>query len=243
MPAMRRRALTLLVAAGLPPAVVVLVVLVLVVGPGVGAAAGVVVWAGLALGLTRSAGRLALRGLPAVPANPEQHARLHNLTESLCAASGLPKPDLMVVEDQRPNSLSLGLRTSATTVVVTSAVTEGFTRLELEAILAHELSHVRRGDTVVGTAVAVVLRPVLALAPRLSTRLAERLLADAEACADVAAVGLTRYPPALLSALRKMSDAPVGTSRRTGSVDLLWNAPLGSERAALEPRIEALLEL
>ena len=240
----RRRALGLLAGAGIVPALPVLVVVLLVVGPIPGLAAGAVVWALAGLGLIRSSTQLVLGGFPAMPADPDRHARLHNLTESLCAASGLPKPTLMVVEETRPNSLSLGLNASSATVVVTSGLAEAFTRLEMEAVLAHELSHVRRGDTAVGTAVAVVLKPLLAFAPHLSVRLADRILGDAEACADVAAVGLTRYPPALVSALGKMSAPPTGDNQLARSVDLLWNAPLGSDAVtAIESRIEALLEL
>ena len=42
------------------------------------------------------------------PADPEEYPRLHNLVEGLCIASGLPKPDLYVIDDEACFALVLG---------------------------------------------------------------------------------------------------------------------------------------
>ena len=253
VPGSRRRALGLLGAMGIVPALVAFVVILLVVGMVPAVVIAAIVGGATAITFTRLATPMALRALGAAPTDEERHPRLHNLTESLCMASGLPKPALLLVDDPRPNAMSLGMSRSTAAIVVTRGLVEGFSRLEMEAVLAHELSHIRRGDPAVLTAMAIVLRPALAIAPGFSTRLATRTLSEAESCADVAAVGLTRYPPALVSALRKMGAAAPEQSRhgstesgggRRRSIDLLWNAPLAPEPAlAVETRVEALLEL
>jgi len=237
-----RRALIVLVGYAAPLAVLVLAVLLPLLGPAVAGGAAAAVWLVLVLFYMRSATRLAVSLVGASPADPDRYPRLFNLTESLCVTSGLPKPDLMVVDSERPNSFSVGLAPSSAVVVVTSALAETFTRLEMEATLAHELSHIRRGDTAVASALAAVLWPWSLYAPRTAARLAAFIRGDAESSADVAAIGLTRYPPALLSALRRM-DAPLSERAPLRSVDLLWNAAPRTGADALGTRIEALLEL
>jgi Zn-dependent protease with chaperone function len=239
--------------AAFPLPLLLFVVLLFLVGPAVAVGVAIVSWAAAVVLLVRNATRILLSRIDAVPADPVHDARLHNLTESLCVAAGLPKPELLVVADDHPNSLSLGLGPRSAVVVVTRGVTTGFNRLEMEAILAHELSHVRRGDPAVATALGVVGAPISAVAPRATRRLALRLLGDNESAADVAAVGLTRYPPALIAVLEKMRREPERAAAGRRALDLLWNAAHAPREAgagsapggpdALECRIEGLLEL
>ena len=245
----RRQALGLVAGAAAPAAVVVLVVLLLAVGVVVAVPVAVVGWAVAGWLLWRAAPGVVVRGLGAEPADPGAFARLHNLAESLCVAAGLPKPALLVVEDDAPNSLTVGHSRRSACLVVTSGLAADLSRLELEAVLAHELSHIRRGDIAVAAAAGATLGPVLKVAPGAGRRLADRVLAGREAAADVAAVGLTRYPPALVSALERMRDGAAGPSSPAGrgpaGAALLWNvAPVPSGTAdSVEVRIEALLEL
>jgi hypothetical protein len=84
------------------------------------------------------------------------------------------------------------------------------------------------------------------MTPGAGRRLAERLLGGREAAADVAAVGLTRYPPALASALERMRDGAGGAPRSApAGAALLWNvAPVPAGAAdSVDVRIGALLEL
>ena len=248
-----RQAQGLAAAVAAAPAAVVLVVLLFLVGPVVAVPAAVVLWGALGALVWRRGPAAVLGGLGATAADPVGHARLHNLTESLCVAAGLPKPSLFVVAEPAPNSLTVGLARPSACVVVTSGLLEQSSRMELEAVLAHELSHIRRGDMAVSTVVAGGLGPLFAVAPGLAGGLSRRLLEGREAAADVAAIGLTRYPPALVSALERMRDAPAPAARAP-VVALLWNVvhagPPGRSRPgptgpadSAEGRIEALLEM
>ena len=87
----------------------------------------------------------------AKPADPKQYARLYNLVEGLCIASGLPKPRLYIIDDPAPNAFSTGRNPKHAAVAVTTGLLEKMNRVELEAVLAHELSHIRNYDILVMT--------------------------------------------------------------------------------------------
>jgi heat shock protein HtpX len=87
----------------------------------------------------------------AKPADPHEYARLYNLVEGLCIASGLPKPRLYIIDDPAPNAFSTGRNPKHAAIAVTTGLLEKMNRVELEAVLAHELSHIRNYDILVMT--------------------------------------------------------------------------------------------
>jgi heat shock protein HtpX len=105
---------------------------------------------------------VALRMSHAVPADPTEFARLHNIVEGLCIAAGLPKPRLYVIDDDAPNAFATGRNPRHAAVAVTSGLLEKMNRVELEGVLAHELSHIKNYDILVST-LAVTLVGVIAL--------------------------------------------------------------------------------
>ncbi|MCU1398800.1 MAG: htpX [Acidimicrobiales bacterium] len=94
---------------------------------------------------------IALRVSRAQPADPDQYRRLHNLVEGLCIASGLPKPGVYIVDDPAPNAFATGRDPKHAAIAVTTGLLEKMNRVELEGVLAHELSHVRNYDILVST--------------------------------------------------------------------------------------------
>jgi heat shock protein HtpX len=98
----------------------------------------------------------------AKPADPVEYARLHNLVEGLCIAAGLPKPRLYVVDDDAPNAFATGRNPQHAAVAVTTGLLAKMNRVELEGVLAHELSHIKNYDILVST-LAVTLVGVIAL--------------------------------------------------------------------------------
>jgi heat shock protein HtpX len=96
------------------------------------------------------------------PADPVEHARLHNLVEGLCIAGGLPKPRVYVINDPAPNAFATGRNPRHAAVAVTTGLLEKMNRVELEGVLAHELSHVKNYDILVST-LAVTLVGVVVL--------------------------------------------------------------------------------
>lgn len=103
------------------------------------------------------------------PADPQAYARLHNLIEGLCIAAGLPKPRVYVIDDIAPNAFATGRGPRHAAVAVTTGLLEKMNRVELEGVLAHELSHVKNYDILVST-LAVTMVGVVALLADFSLR-------------------------------------------------------------------------
>lgn len=112
---------------------------------------------------------IALAVSHARPADPVAHARLHNLVEGLCIAGGLPKPRVHVIEDPAPNAFATGRDPKHAAIAVTTGLLERLNRVELEGVLAHELSHIKSYDILVST-LAVTLVGVVTLVADIALR-------------------------------------------------------------------------
>ena len=107
---------------------------------------------------------VALRMSHAHPADPEQYARLHNVVEGLCIAAGLPKPRVYVIDDPAPNAFATGRNPRHAAIAVTTGLLDTMNRIELEGVLAHELSHVKNYDILVSTLAVTLVGVVVLLA-------------------------------------------------------------------------------
>ena len=116
------------------------------------------------------ADKIALSVSRAYPADPVQYQRLHNLVEGLCIASGLPKPRVYLVDDPAPNAFATGRDPKHAAIAVTTGLLEKLNRVELEGVLAHELSHIRNYDILVST-LAVTLVGAIALLTNIAIRM------------------------------------------------------------------------
>ena len=97
------------------------------------------------------ADKIALAVSRARPADPQQYARLHNIVEGLCIAGGLPKPGVYVIDDPAPNAFATGRDPKHAAIAVTTGLLEKMNRVELEGVVAHEISHIRNYDILIST--------------------------------------------------------------------------------------------
>ena len=129
-----------------------------------GVVIAVVVAAALAVGSYWKSDQIALAMSRAQPASVEEYPRFHNIVEGLCIAGGLPKPRLYIVHDDAPNAFATGRDPKHAAVAVTTGLLQKMNRIELEAVIAHELSHVKNYDILVSTLAVTMVGAVALLA-------------------------------------------------------------------------------
>jgi heat shock protein HtpX len=200
-------------------------------GLGIGLGLAVLV-VGFAPGLGE---RAALRDAGAQEADPARWPRYANLVEGLSQAAGLPPPRLYVADSDAANAFSVGRDPGRSALVVTTGLLGGLNRVELEGVLAHELNHIWSWGARLAT-----LGVALGRVPGLL-----RLLAPPrrEFDADEGGARLTRYPPGLVSALRKLAQLPGQPPDRPGLRHLWIMAPGDATHPPVDERIAALREL
>src|SRR5215207_8881894 len=76
----------------------------------------------------------------------QQEPRLYNLLENLCISRGIPMPKLKIMDSPALNAFASGLNRRQYAVTVTSGLLEALNDQEIEAVLGHELTHIRNGD-------------------------------------------------------------------------------------------------
>lgn len=205
--------------------------------------------------------KIALAASRAKPADGPEYARYHNLVEGLCIAAGLPKPRLYVVDDPAPNAFATGRNPKHAALAVTTGLLATMNRVELEGVLAHELSHVRNYDILVSTIAVTAVGAValmadlgmrfmwfggrsdrrdnndsgglgmilvilsfalLILAPFAAQLMQFAMSRRRELLADASGVELTRYPPGLISALKKLQDDQAVVHYATRATAQMW---------------------
>ena len=95
----------------------------------------------------------------------QEEPRLHETVSRLCAIADLPKPRIAIVDSNVPNAFATGRSRGSAVVAVTTSLKQKLSQPELEAVLAHELSHVKNRDMLVIT-IASFLSTVAALLVR-----------------------------------------------------------------------------
>ena len=208
---------------------------------------------GLGLAVALSAGsyfygdRIVLASTRAREVTPEQEPRLHNIVEGLAIAAGIPKPRVYVVPEEAPNAYATGRDPEHSSIAVTQGLLDAMNRVELEGVVAHEMSHILDRDMLVGTIVATLVGAVvlmseffmramwwggvggrrgndrgggpveailfavgfvlIILAPIFGQIVRFAMSRQREYLADAQGAMLTRYPPGLAAALKKISAA------------------------------------
>jgi len=96
------------------------------------------------------------------PVTKEELPYLYNVVEGLSIAAGIPTPKCYVIDDTAPNAFAAGRKPETAVICVTTGLLEKLNRVELEGVVAHEMSHIRNYDVRLQTLV-VVMAGVVAL--------------------------------------------------------------------------------
>jgi len=98
-----------------------------------------------------SSDKLAMRAMRARAVSPQEAPELHGMIDRLCALADMPKPRVGIADMAIPNAFATGRSPERSVVCVTTGILRTLDAEELEAVLAHELSHVAHRDVLVMT--------------------------------------------------------------------------------------------
>ena len=90
----------------------------------------------------------------------QEQPRLYNLLENLCISRGIPMPKLKIMDSPALNAFASGLNRRQYSITVTTGLLEALNDQEMEAVLGHELTHIRNGDVQL-MVVAVIIAGVV----------------------------------------------------------------------------------
>jgi heat shock protein HtpX len=110
-----------------------------------------VIVGGLALAQLFLSDKIGLAAMGAKEVTPEQAPGLHAMIERLCIQADLPKPKIAVADTSMPNAFAMGRSPKNATVCATTGIMETLEPHELEAVMAHELTHVKNRDVMIMT--------------------------------------------------------------------------------------------
>jgi heat shock protein HtpX len=211
--------------------------------------------------LHRALGRDAVETFDADPASPEAYPDLHAAVTRLAQAADLPAPALYVADRERPLAMTTGLSTDDAKLVVSTGLLDALDGAELEAVVAHELAHVKNRDATVMTLVELPLASARSLGRTLQHSggihfvllavagaswafwgvgrlLVASLSRSRELAADRGASALLGDPAPLASALETLADdVPEAPNRDAREAALASLSVLPADREAPGPKL------
>ena len=116
-----------------------------------------VIWAIQSLVAVTVGGKVVLQGMNAKEITPHEDIELHNVIEELTLVSGLPMPKIYVIDTPALNAFAAGIKPKNSVVAITRGLRERLTRQEMQAVMAHEMSHVYNRDVMYMTFASVML--------------------------------------------------------------------------------------
>ncbi|MCB4743369.1 MAG: zinc metalloprotease HtpX [Sulfurovum sp.] len=157
---------------------------------------------------------------------------LYGIVERLTQRAGLPMPTLYIIPEQQPNAFATGRDYEHAAVAVTEGLLQLLTEEEVEGVIAHELSHIKHYDMLIGTVTATIAGAVAMLAqfgmffgggdrdrpnpivmivlmvvmPLVATIIQMTVSRNREYMADEGAARITGHPEWLQSALIKLNN-------------------------------------
>ncbi len=172
-----------------------------------------------------------LKHYHAIPVDENSASGLYQIVEKLTQRAGLPMPALYVIPEEQPNAFATGRNYEHAAVAVTEGLLNLLTEEEVEAVIAHELSHIKHYDMLIGTVAAtmagaiamlanfgmffggdrerqnpIVMIALMILMPMAATIIQMTVSRNREFMADEGAARMTGHPEWLQSGLMKLDN-------------------------------------
>jgi heat shock protein HtpX len=97
------------------------------------------------------------------PVDRKENPYLANVVEGLAIAAGIPTPKAYIIDDSAPNAFATGRDPKNSAIVVTTGLLDKMNRLELEGVIAHEMSHIKNYDIRYSMLVVVLVGTIVLL--------------------------------------------------------------------------------
>ena len=178
-----------------------------------------------------------LKHYHAIPVDHNSATGLYEIVERLTQRANLPMPALYIIPEAQPNAFATGRDYEHAAVAVTEGLLNLMTEEEVEAVIAHELSHIKHYDMLIGTVTATIAGAIAMLAqfgmffgggdrdrpnllvtlalmfimPLAATVIQMTVSRNREFMADEGAARMTGHPEWLQSALAKLDNYARGT--------------------------------
>ncbi len=167
----------------------------------------------------------------AIPVTPNEAPELYEVVANLARKANLPMPKVYIIPDRVPNAFATGRDYNHAAVAVTEGILDLLTLEEIEGVLAHELSHIKHYDMLIGTIAATIAGAIsiisqfgyffggdrenrnpivdivlMIVAPLAATVIQMAISRSREFEADKGAALITKHPEWLQSALSKLDN-------------------------------------
>jgi heat shock protein HtpX len=177
-----------------------------------------------------------LKHYHAIPVERDHATGLYEIVERLTQRANLPMPALYIIPEAQPNAFATGRDYEHAAVAVTEGLLDLMSEEEVEAVIAHELSHIKHYDMLIGTVTAtiagaiamlanfgmffggdkdrpnpVVMIAMMIIMPLAATVIQMTVSRNREFMADEGAARMTGHPEWLQSALSKLDSYARGT--------------------------------
>ncbi|HHP7239134.1 zinc metalloprotease HtpX [Longibacter sp.] len=137
------------------------------IGGWLGGTGGMIVALGLAVAMNVGSywfsDRIVLRMTGAEPLDPRQAPDLHAMTRRLARNAGIPVPALYLIRDPQPNAFATGRNPERGVVAVNQGLLDLLSPQEIEAVIAHEIAHIKHRDTLTMTITASLAGAIMTL--------------------------------------------------------------------------------
>jgi len=182
----------------------------------------------------------------------KDYPAFYNAVENITQTAGLPMPKVYVIDDPAPNAFAAGRNPDNALVAATTGLLDIMDKNELEAVVGHEVSHIKNYDIrvsmitfglvcIVGfvadlglrmslygrkedrSPVGLIIMLVTAIFAPLAASLAQLAISrEREYLADASSVNLTRYPEGMISALKKLDEHGRPMRRQNAATEALY---------------------